>query len=180
MRRVETTGALMLTGTVGAGKTTVAEAVGGLLGSAGVPYAVIDVDWLRQAWPTPPGDPFNVGLGMRNLRSVCANYLQAGAVRLVLAGVLETLSDRQQHQSAVGAPLTVCRLRVDLSVVRARLERRHELDAEGRDWHLHRSGELEAIVAAAGVEDFIVDATACTPVEAARAVLTGSGWLADC
>lgn len=46
--------ALLITGTVGAGKTSVAEAAGDLLVSSGVPNAVIDMDWLCQAGPRPP------------------------------------------------------------------------------------------------------------------------------
>ena len=82
--------ALLLTGTVGVGKTSVAEAVGDLLREAEVPNAVVDVDWLRAAWPPPPGDPFNQAVALRNLAAVGANYLDAGAARLVLAGVVET------------------------------------------------------------------------------------------
>lgn len=36
--------ALLITGPVGVGKTTVAEAVGDVLATAGVPHAVIDLD----------------------------------------------------------------------------------------------------------------------------------------
>ena len=36
-----------------------AEMVGGVLTEAGVPNAVIDLDWLRRSWPSPSGDRFN-------------------------------------------------------------------------------------------------------------------------
>lgn len=49
--------ALLINGTVGVGKTSVAEGVGGLLTDAGVPNAVIDLDWLRQSWPAAGGRP---------------------------------------------------------------------------------------------------------------------------
>lgn len=51
--------ALLLTGTVGSGKTSVADTIGDLLSHAGIANAVIDVDWLRRSWPCPPEDPFN-------------------------------------------------------------------------------------------------------------------------
>ena len=168
--------ALLVTGTVGVGKTTVAEAVGDLLGDAGVPNAVIDVDWLRRAWPAPAGDRFHMALAMRNLRAVAANHLDAGAHRLVLAGVVESPDDRERHQRAVGLPMTVCRLRVDLPLVRARLARRHEHEEAAREWHLHRSGELDALLDTAAVEDSCLDVTAATPAEAAAAVLRVVGW----
>jgi adenylylsulfate kinase len=117
--------ALLITGTVGVGKTTTAEAVGALLREGATPYAVIDLDTLRNAWPSPRTDPFNEHLMLANLHAVAHNHLSAGAVRLVLAGVLEDPARRPLYDEAVGAPLTVCRLRLDLIEVAARLRRRH-------------------------------------------------------
>ena len=90
---------------MGAGKTSVAEMVGDLLSGAGVPNAVIDLDWLRRSWPSPAGDRFNVTMALRNLRSVTGNYREAGAVRIILAGVIETQSERDRHQDALSVPL---------------------------------------------------------------------------
>ena len=59
-------GVLLLNGTVGVGKTTVAEAIGDRLADAGVPGAVVDIDWLRRCWPAPDGDPFHLELALRN------------------------------------------------------------------------------------------------------------------
>lgn len=168
--------ALLLTGTVGVGKTTVADAVGDLLRDARVPNAVIDVDWLRAAWPSPSGDPFNRAMALRNLASVGANYLDAGAVRLVLAGVVETRQDRDAHAAALGLPLTVVRLVADPDVVRARLLRRHGEDQEARRWHLARATELHAILEESAAEDHLVDTTALTASEVAVAVLRIAGW----
>lgn len=104
-----------------------------------MPNAVIDMDGLRQAWPSPPGDRFNLTMALRNLRPVARNYFDAGAVRIVLAGVIETQVDRDRYPAALGVPLTVCRLRVDLPVIRARLARRHEVESGALQWHLDRS-----------------------------------------
>ncbi|MFC4014213.1 hypothetical protein ACFOY2_43795 [Nonomuraea purpurea] len=101
--------ALLITGTVGAGKTASADALGDLLTDAGVPNAVIDLDWLRRAWPAPPDDPFQSALTLRNLGAVTANFLEAGAERLILAGVIESREERLRHEAALGVPLTVCR-----------------------------------------------------------------------
>ena len=153
-----------------------AEAVGDLLRDAGVPNAVVDVDWLRAAWPAPPGDPFNGALALRNLAAVTANYLDAGAVRLVLAGVLETPEDRAAHAAALGMPLDVVRLVADPSTVRDRLLRRHPEDDEARRWHLHRAGELHAIQEASAVEDHVVDTTARSTAAVAADALRLCGW----
>ncbi|WP_086665683.1 AAA family ATPase [Lentzea kentuckyensis] len=165
--------ALLVTGPVGVGKTTVAEAVGDWLAAASVPHAVIDLDWLRFSRPSPADDPFNLELELRNLRAVARNYAEAGAHRLVLAGVLERRADRARYAEAIGTKLTVCRLTADLSVIRKRLTARHHESA--LQWHLNRAEELEKIFAEAWVEDFVVAAD--QPVaEVAQDVVTG--WLA--
>jgi adenylylsulfate kinase-like enzyme len=161
---------------VGAGKTSVAEMVGHLLSEAGVPHAVIDLDWLRQSWPSPPDDRFNVAMALRNLRSVARNFRDAGAVRIVLAGVIETRDERDRHQEAVGVPLSMCRLRVDLPLVRARLAQRHQGEGAALQWYLDRSGELDAILEAAAVEDFTVSASDLSISSTAKTVLSTVGW----
>lgn len=168
--------ALLITGTVGVGKTTIADAVGDLLREAAVPGAVVDIDWLRNAWPAPPSDRFNSALAMRNLRAISANFLQAGATRLVLAGVVESAADRAAHAQAVGVPMTVCRLHADLDLVRSRLVRRHEHDDDLREWYVRRCAELNEIMDATPVADSLVDVTSATPSEAAAAVLQQVGW----
>lgn len=171
--------ALLINGTVGAGKTSVAEKVGDLLSEAGVPNAVIDVDWLCQSWPSPAGDRFNQTMALRNLRSVARNYLDAGAVRIVLAGVLETRAERNRYQQALEIPLSVCRLRVDLALVRTRLAQRHRGDEAALDWYLDRAGELDIILEAARIEDFTVGVGDLSITVTAGEVIRAVGWESD-
>ncbi|MFJ2744261.1 AAA family ATPase [Streptomyces sp. NPDC087440] len=170
-------GALLINGTVGVGKTTVAENLGDLLADAGVPHAVRDLDRLCQSWPAPPDDRFNAALTARNLRSVAGNCLAVGAERLILAGVAESREDRTRYAEAVGVDLTVCRLRVDLPVNHRRLAHRHTDDPASLDWHLARAGELAAILDRAAVDDFTVDATTLTARDVAAEVARKAGWL---
>ncbi|MFF9511461.1 hypothetical protein ACF1BU_34620 [Streptomyces sp. NPDC014724] len=169
--------ALLINGTVGVGKTSVAEGVGDLLAAAEIPNAVIDLDWLRQSWPTPSGDRFNFGMMLRNLRSIAVNYLAAGAVRLVLAGVIEDPEDRKLCSDAIGVDLSVCRLHADLPVIHQRLMRRHENEPEALRWHLARAGELTAILEQAAVDDFTVDAATRPVGQVAAEVTSKAGWL---
>ena len=165
------TTALLITGTVGSGKTSAAEAAGDLLTARRIPNAVIDVDWLRRCWPSPPGDRFNGALTLRNLSAVTRNFVGAGAERIVLAGVIESRAERHAYENALGLPLAVCRLHVAIPAVHARLRRRHAADPEGLAWHLERSGELDGILAAAGVEDMLADVTDETIPQVAELVL---------
>ncbi|MFJ9448605.1 hypothetical protein ACIRRH_43450 [Kitasatospora sp. NPDC101235] len=170
--------ALLITGTVGAGKTSVADLIGDLLLGAGVPHAVMDLDRLCQAWPAPNDDPFNFRLLLRNLRGLAANCLDAGARRLVLAGVAENAVERDNYQAAIGVPLQVCRLTADLPVVHARLRRRHEADndPESLPWHLERAGQLHQILDQAAIADFTIDTTELQPPAVAASVLKAAGW----
>lgn len=168
--------AVLLNGTVGVGKTAVAEAVGAVLAQMQVPNAVIDVDWLRNAWPVPPDDRFTMGLALRNLSAVTRNYVEAGAARLVLAGVVETWSDRDAYEEALGIPLALCRLRADPPVIRERLSRRHGGDREALEWHLNRAPELDAVLDAQGVDDFSIDVSTATVADAALEIVRALGW----
>ncbi|MFD4642423.1 hypothetical protein ACFWN2_34300 [Lentzea sp. NPDC058436] len=165
--------ALLITGPVGVGKTTIAEAVGDRFRETGTPHAVVDLDWLSKCWPAPSGDPFHFELQLRNLRAVARNHAKAGARRLVLAGVVESRADRDRYASVIDGPLLVGRLKADLSVIRERLAARHPDEAELR-WHLDRAEELETLFASAAVEDFVMDAARPVSVVSAETALE---WL---
>ncbi len=174
---LSTPAALLITGTVGSGKSTTAQAIGGLLRKDAIPHAVIDLDALRNAWPSPADDPFHERLMLANLGAVARNHVVAGAVRLVVAGVLEDLAQRPLYEQAVGMPLSVCRLPLDLADVQARLHRRHRDDLEALNWHLQRSGELDAVLDAAEVADVEEGVKAeQTPAQVAQAVVRAVGW----
>ncbi|MFF1632798.1 adenylyl-sulfate kinase [Leifsonia sp. NPDC058248] len=163
---------LFLNGAVGAGKSTVAAAIGAMLETRGTPHAVIDLDELRRGWPPPEGDRFNFAIELANLRPVAANYVASGARILVLAGVIEEARAIDLYTDALGGVRpTVIRLRVEPAEAERRLRLRHVGDTEGLAWHLHRHGELDAVIDAAGIPGPIVDTTGRTPEGIAREVL---------
>lgn len=168
--------ALLVNGTVGVGKTSVAGAIGRRLMSRGLPGLMIDLDGLREAWPSPPDDPFNVQLTLRNLVSLSRHGVEAGARYVVLAGVLESRDERARYVEALRMPLTVCRLRADPAVVSERLVHRHADDPDGLAWHLCRSHELAQILDRAQPDDFVLDATRASVREIADDILLR--WLA--
>lgn len=166
--------AILFNGTVGAGKTTSAEAVSVLEPG---PHAVIDVDALRRLHPAPEGDPFQGAVALANLRDVARNYRAAGAHRFVLAGVVETRTDVGAYRRALGVDgLLVVRLVVRDSDRESRLRIRHRDDPEALVWHLRRGPELDAILASAGTEDLVVDTTRTTPAAVAHRVRAAAGW----
>ena len=163
--------ALLVNGTVGAGKTSVAESVGLLLGLDGVPHAVVDVDWLRRAWPAPVDDRFNERLALVNLASIARNFADAGIDLLVIAGVVETLEYRRAIAAAIGGRVWSCRLTVDPTEGEARLRDRHRDDEIGLAWHLYRFAELDATLRDAALDDDVLDTTGDSAHVVARRIL---------
>jgi hypothetical protein len=137
---------------------------------------VIDLDQIRRAWPTPNGDGFGFEMELRNLAPLVHNYFAAGARRLVLAGVCETLRDRARYEAILGVPLVVCRLRGQVGTLHARLRRRHFDDEPGLDWHLVLAGELDRILDGSKVADVEVAVDGLTRDDVATAVLDAVGW----
>ena len=171
-----TTQALVISGTVGVGKTAVLEAIATLLERRGLPCAFIDLDWLGQALPAPDDDPYNNRLILENLAAVWPNYQRRGLRRLVAARVVEDPADRERFSKALGgAEVTICHLTASESERRRRLEAR-ELDPQWRDWFLRRTAELATSLEAGRVYDFTVENDDRTPTESAELVANLVGW----
>jgi len=167
---------LVVNGTVGVGKTSVAEAAADLLRERGVPYGWVDVDVLRRAYPTAPDDPFGQEVALDHLRAMAGVFARREYRHVLLAEVIERPEDRELYERAFdGAELTVVRLTAPEATRLARIVAR-EPDP-WRDWHLARTVELDAILDTAGVDDAIVpngDDRALRDV--AADVLAAAGW----
>lgn len=165
---------VLINGSVGAGKTTTAEALGDELQQCGIPGAVVDVDWLRRSWPAPTNDPFRTALALENLQGVTANFRRAGACVVVVATVIETLDELRRTTEALGSlrPLHV-RLTVDPGVALSRLAGRHGGDEAVLRWHAKRHPELARILDQASFSDEMrIDTTRRRPGEVAQEILS--------
>ncbi len=168
---------LWLNGTVGVGKTTVAEEISIQESRLGVAHALIDADAVRGLRPAPPSDPFQLALLLENLRDLARNYRRAGAARLVLAGVIESARDADVIAGALGATrMLVVRLTAEPDVLTRRLTGRHRDDPDGLAWHLRRAPELEAVLARAHGDQVVLEASADPPPQLARRARGLAGW----
>ena len=166
---------LLLSGPVGAGKSTVGAAAAARLRAAGVPHALIDLPMIGQCWPAPDDDPWNERLVDRNLASMWSAFQEAGAGRLILCRVLEAWSLLDRVVDAVpGAEVTVVRLRVPVAVLHARLRHREVGDPS---WFLDAATGLAGEMERSGVHDHVVDNAGRSPDEVAAEVLRVAGWL---
>jgi adenylylsulfate kinase-like enzyme len=167
---------LFLTGAVGAGKTTVAEALGDLLAQQGVVNAVVDSDEIRRLRPPPAGDPFQLEVQLANIAAMAATFRAAGAQVLVVAGVIEGRADLDRARAAVApGSATVVRLTTRPDALQARLAARHADDETVRAWHAARAVELTGILDASGIADLELDTTDLTPRQAAEALAVHLG-----
>lgn len=164
---------LLITGTVGAGKTTVGTEVALQLSQTGRPAGFIDLDALSRLWPPPPGDPFRVRLALANLSSMVGNFETAGARTLVLARAIQSQDDVAAIERAVGAPVGIVRLVAPRPVIEDRLRKRHVGPAAVElAWHLERAPQLDAILDRSDLRGPSVSNTGTVPETAAAVIST--------
>ena len=166
---------LVLTGTIGTGKTTIAETISELLHERGVRHALIDLDWLGQVYPPlDADDPFDLSLALRNLTVTWPNFLAVGIERAVIAATIESPEQLRHMESALpGAEPVLARVVADQGTVAARIRKR-ELGGLAVDF-LARTEALGTAIAAAFPDAQVV--TNDGPIlEAASEAIRQIGW----
>ena len=168
---------LLLSGSMGAGKTTVMGEISDLLIEADVSHACVDFDGLALIHPRAPNDPHGSALAFRNLKAIWANYRATGIERVVIASVVERLSELAHYEDAIpGAEIVLCRLLAPIATMHDRLRTRDPGIYLPR--FLARSTELDGILAAGGIEHFTVDNGPSRHVtDVARELLQLADWL---
>jgi hypothetical protein len=164
---------IVITGSMGAGKTTVMAEASDLLAAAGVIHAAIDLDALgishvpEGAWPD---------LAYGNLASVWQNYARAGATRLLLAEAVESDEELDRIRSAIpNSEIVVCRLRARLETMQQRVLAREPGMLQGT--FVARVAALDALLEAAHIEDFSLSNDEGSITDVARELLVRTGWL---
>lgn len=171
---------VVINGTIGAGKTTVASAMGDVLGERGSRCAWIDADALCQAEPRDPDDPYRQTLMFDALAGAAPAFRRAGLGLIVVARVIEDPADRDRYAGAFRcdagpAELSVVRLVAPEAERLARVAAR-EPEGKWRDWGLARTVELEASLDALDLDDASVANVGRDPRDTAVAVIEAIGW----
>lgn len=165
---------LIITGSMGAGKTSVLAEASDILALRHIVHAAIDVDALGLAHlPSADG---NDGVMYRNLESVCGNYAALGVARLLLAQAMEDRAELELCRSVVTAANTqVCRLTASIDTMQQRVRQRESgiLQSEFAD----RVATLDAILDRARLEDFVVINEDRPINDVAKEMLIKAGWI---
>jgi len=173
---------LIVNGTMGSGKTTIAAAVHGLLQQRGAHSAYVDADFLCEAQPAPAHDPFNQGLLFDNLASIAPHYRSRGYGCMIIPRVIEDAEDRDRYARAFASPeagpAEVVVVRVD-APEQVRLDRLSAREPEGywQEFSHARTVALDAVLQALDLDDAVVDnAGDRDRLVVAAEVLDRAGW----
>jgi hypothetical protein len=167
---------LIITGTMGAGKTTVLGEASNILALRGIAHAAIDLDALGLAHiPSAGGSD---GVMYRNLKSVCENYTSLVVKRLLLARAMEHRSELELCRAAVSATNTlVCRLTASIETMEQRVKMRESGVSQGK--YVARVAKLNVILDRARLEDFTISNENRSLSEVAYEMLLKAGWISD-
>lgn len=169
-------GLLIITGSMGAGKSSALAEASDILTLRRIVHAAIDLDALGFAL-LPAGDS-NDGVMYRNLETVCTNYASLGVERFLLARAIETQAELDLCRSAVAATnIVVCRLTASIGVMEKRVRAR-ESGILQREF-VARVATLEAVLDRAHLENFTVANENRSLNEVAQEMLTKAGWIRD-
>ena len=165
---------LIITGSMGAGKTSALAEASDILASRQIVHAAVDLDALGLAYL--PGSTSNDHVMYQNLKSVCANYAALGITRLLLARAMENRAELALCKSAVSAMNTVvCRLTASIAQMQQRVKARESglLQQE----YVNRVATLNTILDHAALEDFGVINEGPSLSDVAQEMLTKAEWI---
>jgi hypothetical protein len=167
---------LIITGSMGAGKSAVLGEASDILTLRNIAHAAIDLDALGLAY-LPTGAPSN-GVMYRNLESVCKNYASLGVRRLLLARAMEDRTELALCRGAVSAANTaVCRLIAGIETMEQRVKTRET--GERQNEFVARVRKLNSILDRAQLEDFAISNEDRSLTEVAHEMLLKAGWISD-
>jgi hypothetical protein len=165
---------LIITGTMGAGKTSVMGEASDILALRQIDHAAIDVDALGLAHL--PSGACSDSVMYDNLRSVCKNYAALGVQRFLLARAMEDSAELKRCRDIVPVTNTVvCRLTASIAAMKQRVRAR-ETGVSQREY-VARVAKLNVILDHAQLEDFTVTNENRLLNDVALEMLTKARWI---
>ena len=165
---------LIITGAMGAGKTSVLAEASDMLALRHIAHAAIDVDALGLAYV--PTAARNDEVMYRNLRSVCNNYAALGVMRFLLARALKNRAELDFCRGVVSAADTaVCRLTASIETMEQRVKTREP--GVSHPEYVCRVAALSAILDRVQLEHFSVLNENRSLPEVAHEMLVRASWL---
>jgi len=165
---------LIITGSMGAGKTSALAEASDILMLRKIVHAAIDLDALGLAHLPSIAD--NDGIMYCNLHSVCQNYAATGVAQLLLARAMEDRAELELCQSIVSAAkTTVCRLTASMAEMQQRVKMRETGLLQQQ--FVDRVATLEAILDRAALEDFTIINENRSISDVAQEMLIKAGWI---
>jgi hypothetical protein len=167
---------LIITGSMGAGKSSVMDEASDILAQRKIVHAAIDLDALGVGYL--PSGARNDGAMYKNLRSICGNYAALGVQRFLVARAIEGEAQLKLCREIIPAVDTVvCRVTASLETMRRRVEMRDVGMAQGE--YVARVGELNSVLDRARLEDFAVVNEDRLLTDVAMEMLRKAGWISN-
>lgn len=164
---------LVITGTMGSGKTTVLAEASDILKSRKIAHAAIDLDALGVVYLDQRADDNAM---YENLTLISGNYARLGVKRLLVARAIESRAELDRCCRAAGAAETmVCRLIASNQTTEKRVAERER--GMLRQQLIERVTKLKAILDTAGIEDFSIANEGPVVNDVAREMLVRAGWI---
>jgi hypothetical protein len=167
---------LIITGTMGSGKTAVLGEASEILALRRIVHAAIDLDALGLAHL--PSAAFSDGVMYDNLRSICRNYAALGVQRFLLARAIEDDAQLKLCRDIIPATNTaVCRLTASIETMKQRVKMR-DLGISQLEY-IARVAKLNAVLDRAHLEDFAVANEDHPLTDVALEMLVKAGWISN-
>jgi hypothetical protein len=167
---------LIITGTMGAGKTAVLGEASDILAERQIVHAAIDLDALGLAH-LPSAVPSD-GVMYDNLRSICRNYVALGVQRFLVARAIEDCAQLNLCRDIIpAANSVVCRLTATVETMKRRVQLR-DLGVSQREYVV-RVAKLNAILDRTRLEDFAVANENRSLTDVALEMLVKAGWISN-
>lgn len=166
---------VLLTGTIGAGKTALATDIGEVLTAGALSPAVIDLDWL--GWFTQSGGSLAdiEDLIRENLAAIWPNFRTRGATHVVVNRLVHEPEHIAAYRQALGdVDLAVVRVTASDETIQDRLSRRDTGSVLNE--HLNVAEKMSKLLDASRVGDFAI-ANDDRPIrEVTTELLKELGW----